>query len=161
MAADLNERLSPNFTLRELVKSQTAVRLGIENLPNDAQLAALRHLCRWILQPVRERFGATNVSSGLRVLALNRAVGSGDNSQHTRGEAADFECVAADNLEVAQWIRDNLEFDQLILEFYTPGDPRSGWVHCSVKDSDDNRGEVLTASRGPDGRTVYSAGLAA
>ena len=152
----LSERLSPNFTLRELVRSQTASRQGIDNSPDEAQYNALYLLSNNILQPVRDDLGPTNVSSGLRVLELNRAIGSSDTSQHPKGEAADFETLSVDNLSLAQWIRDNLDYDQLILEFFDPDDPRSGWVHCSYAQV--NRKRVMTAQR-IDGKTVYTVGL--
>jgi hypothetical protein len=71
------------------------------------------------------------VTSGFRSVALCEAIGSSANSQHARAEAADFECPGVDNVELFDWIKSNLEPDQLILEFYTPGEPNSGWIHCS------------------------------
>ena len=59
------------------------------------------------------------------------AIGSSINSQHAKAEAVDFECVGVDNAEVADWVHKNLETDHLILEFYTPGEPNSGWIHAS------------------------------
>ena len=97
-------------------------------------------------------------SSGFRCLKLNRAVGSKDTSQHVLGEAADFEVLGVDNLQTAIYIRDNLDIDQLILEFYTPGDPKSGWIHCSFRRHGENRKDVLTASR-VNGTVVYAVGL--
>jgi len=151
-------QLSQNFTLYELTKSSTASRLGIDNSPDDWQLSNLTHLAENILQPVRIRFGPTRVSSALRVIELNRAVGSGDSSQHPKGEAADFEVVNISNYEVAAWIEGNLDFDQLILEFHTPGDPNSGWIHCSIRRDGKNRKSVLTAYW-KDGKVVYVQGL--
>ncbi len=155
---DLTERISANFSLKELVKSSTALRLGIDNSPDEAQLAALRLLAANVLQPVRDQFGSTSISSGLRVLELNRAVKSKDTSQHVKGEAADFECLSSSNLATAGWIQENCAFDQLILEFYTPGDPLSGWVHCSALAAE-NRYQVLTAYRNDQGVVVYETGL--
>jgi zinc D-Ala-D-Ala carboxypeptidase len=135
-------RLSKNFSLDELTKSQTALRMGIDNEPTPGDLYNLSQLCDNILQPVREHFGKpVTVSSGYRSVALCEAIGSSAKSQHAKGEAADFEIMGIDNKEVAVWIRDNLDFDQLILEFYKDGEPSSGWIHCSY--SDDNRGSVL------------------
>ena len=108
-------KLSKNFSLKELLRSDTAIRLGIDNTPNQEQLINLTHLAIFILQPVRDQHGSTTVNSGLRVLELNRAIGSSDNSQHAKGQAADIECAAISNLELAKWIRDNLDFDQVIL----------------------------------------------
>ena len=123
--------LSKNFTLQELTKSDTAVRKGIDNNPNSDQIAKLQLLCENILQPVRDHFGRVKVTSGFRSEDLCLAIGSSRNSQHAKAEAADFECVGVDNAEVADWIKMNLETDQLILEYYTPGEPNSGWIHAS------------------------------
>ena len=123
--------LSRNFTLQELIKSDTAIRLDINNNPNSGQIEKLKDLCENILQPVRDHFGRVKVTSGFRSEQLCLKIGSSINSQHAKAEAADFECMGTDNAELADWIYENLEFDQLILEFYTPGEPNSGWIHCS------------------------------
>ena len=151
-------KLSKNFSLRELTRSSTAMRLGIDNNPNQEQLVNLTALSCCVLQPVREEHGRVTINSGLRVLELNRAIKSGDNSQHVFGMAADLEAPAISNFELAKWIQDNLNFDQLILEFYEKGDPASGWVHCSYRTDGQNRKEVKTASR-QEGRVVYEDGL--
>ena len=123
--------LSRNFTLQELIKSDTAIRLDINNNPNSGQIEKLKALCENILQPVRDHFGRVKVTSGFRSEQLCLKIGSSVNSQHAKAEAADFECMGTDNAELADWIYMNLEFDQLILEFYTPGEPNSGWIHAS------------------------------
>ena len=123
--------LSRNFSLQELIKSDTAIRKGIDNNPNADQIEKLKLLCENILQPVRDHFGRVKVTSGFRSSELCAAIGSSVNSQHARAEAADFEVIGTDNAELFDWIKDNLEPDQLILEFYTPGEPNSGWIHCS------------------------------
>jgi len=123
--------LSRNFTLSELIKSDTAIRRGINNNPNAEQIEKLKLLCENILQPVRDHFGRVKITSGFRSSELCVAIGSSINSQHARAEAADFECIGVDNAELADWIHKNLPYDQLILEFYTPGEPNSGWIHCS------------------------------
>ena len=123
--------LSRNFTLSELIKSDTAIRRGINNNPNAEQIEKLKLLCENILQPVRDHFGRVKITSGFRGVELCLAIGSSQNSQHARAEAADFECPGVDNAELADWIHKNLPYDQLILEFYTPGEPNSGWIHCS------------------------------
>jgi zinc D-Ala-D-Ala carboxypeptidase len=154
-------RLSRSFTLKELTYSSTALRLGIDNSPEPLHLVALSALCHTILQPVRDHFGQPIVvSSGLRLPEVSRAVGSSDKSQHCKGEAADFEIMGVSNLEVAQWIRDNLitEVDQLILEGWNPteADPtNSGWIHCSHSREGEQRHQVL---RTADFKT-YEAGL--
>jgi len=149
-------QLSKNFSLRELTRSQTAIRKGIKNEPDQEQLMNLVALTVKILQPCRDKFGSVSINSGLRVLELNKAIGSGNNSQHTKGQAADFEAYSISNTELAKWIKDNRCFDQLILEY--PGkDPRDGWVHCSFNRLG-NRMEVLTAVK-ERGKTVYKKGL--
>ena len=147
-------KLSKNFTLSELTKSQTAVRKNIKNEPSTAHVENLIHLAETVLQPVRDHFGKPVViSSGYRSPELCEAIGSSSKSQHARGEAADFEIMGVDNMQLAMWINKNTDFDQLILEFYEPGDPNSGWVHCSaVKEG--SRGQVLKASK-VEGRTKY------
>ena len=135
-------QITANFSLDEMTKSQTALRKGINNMPDPIHLHNLHGLCKNILQPVREHFGrAVTISSGYRSEDLCVAIGSSRKSQHAKGQAADFEIFGVDNKEVAEWIRDVLDFDQLILEFYNEDDPSSGWVHCSY--AEDNRGSVL------------------
>ena len=124
--------LSRNFTLSEMTKSDTAIRKGINNNPNAEQIEKLKTLCEKILQPVRDHFGRVKVTSGFRSVELCQAIGSSVNSQHAKAEACDFEVIGVDNAELADWIHRELEWDQLILEFYTPGEPNSGWIHCSV-----------------------------
>lgn len=138
--------MTPHFKLAEFTKSQIASRLGIDNTPPELVKRRLKALAERILEPVRKHFGRpVRISSGYRCLALNKAIGSKTSSQHVRGEAADFEIPGIPNIEVACWIRDNLEKDQLILEFWEQGDPHAGWIHCSY--SENNRNMVLTISR--------------
>ena len=114
----------------------------------------LIHLAKTILQPVREHFGKpVMISSGYRSPELCEAIGSSAKSQHAKGEAADFEIPGVDNMQLAIWINKNTDFDQLILEYYEPGDPNSGWVHCSaVKEG--SRAQVLKATK-VEGKTKY------
>ena len=141
-------KLSANFTLSELTKSQTAVRKGIPNNPNEDQIDNLKLLCQKILEPIRSDFEKPIlVSSGFRTAELCIAIGSSINSQHAKGEAADFEIWGMDNKELAWWIKNNLEYDQLILEFYKEGEPNSGWIHCSYK-SNGNRKQSLKINKG-------------
>ncbi len=112
--------LSKSFTLNELTKSQEATRLGIDNTPNEEQILNLKLLCDNILQPIRDYYGMpVSVSSGYRSAELCEAVGSSSKSQHTKGQAADFELFGIHNREVSDWIVKNLDFDQCILEFWT------------------------------------------
>ena len=151
-------KLSNNFTLKEFTKSMTATRLGIDNTPEGEHLEAAKSLFEHIVQPVRDQFGPTRINSGYRSPELNEAIGGSSHSQHCKGEAVDIECNGHSNYDVAKWIEDNLEFDQLILEFYTPGVPDSGWVHVSFARTTLNRRSVLTAMK-EDGKTVYKTGL--
>ena len=152
-------RISKNFTLKELTKSSTGERLGLDNSVKDQEtLVNLCALTHNILQKVREEHGRTTVNSSFRCLDLNRAIKSSDKSQHVKGEAADIECPALDNLKLAKWIASNVDFDMVLLEFYTPGIPDSGWVHVSYKADGNNREKELTAVK-IKGKTVYKEGL--
>ena len=148
-------RLSKNFTLAEFTKSQTATRKGLDNTPGAEHLENAKALFENVVQKVRDKFGVTVINSGYRGPALNEAVGGSSKSQHCKGEAADIECPGTGNYDVAKWISENLDFDQLILEYWKPEEPNSGWVHCSYKGSDSNRKEYLRAVKGADGRTSY------
>jgi len=145
--------LTRNFTLSELIKSDTAIRKGINNNPNAEQIEKLKALCENILQPIRDHFGRVKITSGFRSVELCEAIGSSARSQHARAEAADFECIGVDNAELADWIHQNLPYDQLICEFYTPGEPNSGWIHCSYV-SDQPRASYLWAYKS-EGKTKY------
>jgi len=140
-------RLSNHFTLAELCKSHFATRHGIINEPDDEQIEALVCLSENILEPIRVYYGIPYApSSGFRGSELNRRLGGVSHSQHRNGEAADLELPGVDNMELAKWIEGNLEFDQLILEYYKAGEPASGWVHVSYAQGN-NRGEVLSKDR--------------
>ena len=145
--------LSRNFTLSEMTKSDTAIRKGFNNNPNAEQIEKLKTLCEKILQPVRDHFGRVKVTSGFRSVELCQAIGSSVNSQHAKAEACDFEVIGVDNAELADWIHRELEWDQLILEFYTPGEPNSGWIHCSVTEGMPRK-SFLHAFRA-EGKTKY------
>jgi len=147
-------RVSANFTLQEMIKSQTAMRLGIDNNPTPEHVTSLRALCNNVLEPMRDHFKTpVIISSGYRSPFLCEEIGSSHTSQHCKGEAVDFEVVGSDNYQVARWIEANLEYDQLILEHYTPGKPNSGWIHVSYI-TGQNRKQALTF----DGKH-YSKGL--
>ena len=147
--------LSQNFTLQELTYSDTAIRKSMDNTPNEEQIENLRLVCNNILEPVRVHFKApVVVSSGYRSVAVCEAVGSSAKSQHTKGQAADFEIFGIPNKEVADWIVNNIDYDQCILEFWNENEPNSGWVHCSFN-SAGNRRQYLKAQK-IDGKVVYS-----
>ena len=148
-------KLSENFTLDELTKSQEAIRLGILNEPNDEHITNLILLCKNILQPIRNYFKIpVSISSGYRSAALCEAIGSSIKSQHTKGQAADFEIFGVHNKEVSDWIVQNLDYDQCILEFWNENEPNSGWVHCSYS-VNGNRKQYLKAEK-LNGRIVYT-----
>jgi len=151
-------KLSENFTMAEFIKSDTANRLGIDNTPEGEHLENAKALFENVVQKVRDHFGPTVINSGYRCPELNEAVRGSKTSQHCHGEAADIEVPGVANGELAQWIVDNLEFDQVILEFYTPGEPSSGWVHVTYKKDGSNRNKALTAAK-IDGKTQYSNGI--
>lgn len=143
-----DRKLSANFSLSEMVRSSTAERHGIDNWPKEQYIIDnLELVCQNILQPIRTSFGRPiRPNSGYRCLKLNKKLGSKPTSQHVQGQAVDVEIPGVSNYDLAKWVRDNLEYDQLILEFYYPGKPSSGWVHVSFKESG-NRGKVLTINR--------------
>jgi hypothetical protein len=152
-------QLTKNFSMKELTNSSTAVRLGIDNTnPPERVVTKLFALCDNVLQPARDMLGRLNINSGYRCLELNRALGSSDTSQHVAGEAVDVEHGVISNYELACWLRDNLDYDKIILEFYTPGVANSGWVHVTYKSTKENRKQTYTAVK-ENGKTVYKTGL--
>lgn len=129
---NLEERLSEHFTLKEMTRSATALRLNIDNTPPAAVVDNLRRLCVHVLEPLRRRFGMIRISSGYRCEELNRKVGGVSNSQHTKGEAADIHTASmAEARKYYDWLQQNTTFDQLLLE------RRMGngccWLHVSYK----------------------------
>ena len=147
--------LTENFSLLELTKSQTAERKGIDNTPSAEHQENLKSLCEMILQPIRDHFGqVVSVSSGYRSPELCVAIGSSTQSQHAKGQASDFEIFGISNKELADYIDQNLDYDQLILEYWKGEDePNSGWVHCSYTNGN-NRKQYLRAYK-ENGSTKY------
>ena len=143
-------KLTANISLDELIKSQVAERKGINNNPSPMQIENLKALAVNILQPIRSQFDKPLIiSSGFRCAQLCLEIGSSINSEHcadNKSAAADFEIPGIDNKELAEWIKSNLEYNQLILEFYREGEPSSGWVHCSYS-TDLNKKQSLIAYR--------------
>ena len=147
-------KLTENFSLIELTKSQTAERKGIDNTPSPTHQENLKSLCVNVLQPVRDHFSrGVSISSGYRSEELCLAIGSKTTSQHARGEAADFEIFGISNKELANYVHFNLNYDQLILEYWKEEDPNSGWVHCSFSEGN-NRRQYLRAYK-ENGSTKY------
>ena len=151
-------KLTEHFTLEELIVSPTAKRLGLPNTPSPEHIANMKYVCEKILEPVRAHFGKpVQINSSYRSPAVNKAVGGSATSQHSNGEAVDFEIPGIPNKQLADWVADNLEFDQVILEFYNAKDgANSGWVHASIKRNGQNRKQRLIASKSKAGGTVYT-----
>ena len=149
--------LSKNFSLKELTASQTAARKGIDNTPSPTHQENLKSLCTHVLQPVRDHFSrVVSVSSGYRSAELCLAIGSKTTSQHAKGEAADFEIFGVSNKELADYIHEHLDYDQLILEYWKEEDPNAGWVHCSYSEGN-NRKQYLKAYKDENYKTCYQS----
>jgi putative chitinase len=157
---DGEEMLSEHFALKDFVKSETAIRRGIPNVPTTDHKIALKAVCEHILEPVYAHFQQdVRINSSYRSPKLNAAVGGSAKSQHCNGEAVDFEIDGLPNPDLAMWVSRNCEFDQLILEFYNPKEgPNSGWVHASYTAKGTNRRQILTAVM-EGGKTVYKPGF--
>jgi zinc D-Ala-D-Ala carboxypeptidase len=140
-------------SLKELLFSETATRLGIDNTPTDQVLINLQTLIYKVIEPIINQFGDIKITSGYRSPALCKAIGSSLTSQHTLGMAVDCEVVGVPNKELADWCVSHLEFDQCILEFWKPEEANSGWVHISYNKGN-NRKMYLRAYKA-NGRTVY------
>ena len=150
-------KLSDNFTLAELIKSQTAERCGIDNNPDKEQIANLVSLCENVLQPIRNYFDKPVViTSGFRSPELSQKIGSSSRSQHCKGQAADIEIPGVSNKDLSDWISQNVSFDQVILEFHDPIEPNSGWVHVSFVSEYSNRENYLIAEKDENGKVRYS-----
>ncbi len=145
-------KLSKNFVLSELTKSNTAKRLGIKNEPTKEHMDNLQVLVRDLIQPIRDGIGPIRVSSGYRNPELNRAIGGSRKSQHCKGEALDlqfWEMGQMNNKAIYDWVlKSGIEFDQMINEF------DFAWIHISLK-SKDNRKQVLEAYKDEEGHTKY------
>lgn len=145
--------LTKHFTLAEMMKSQTAARRGLRNVPGPDAVAALRLLCEKVLEPIREHFARpVIVTSGYRAPAVNKAIGGSASSQHCFGMAADFTVPGVSNIDLCRWIMRNMKYDQLIYEF-----GESGWVHVSYRDGN-LRHQELTAKRVA-GKVKYLPGI--
>lgn len=138
---DLDQQLSPHFTLREMVASATAIKYNIDNTPESEDVICLRTLCEKVLEPLRKRFGAIHVTSGFRSVELNEKVGGVRSSQHLQGQAAD---IYVPNAEVGRkmylYVLRNLEFDQMFVERKRLDGSR--WIHVSYVSPSRNRYEA-------------------
>jgi len=146
-------KLSKNFTLSEIIHSNTAKRLGIDNAPNKEHLKNMQVLVRDLIQPIRDALGPIRISSGYRNPELNRAIGGSSKSQHCKGEALDLQYWSKGkmcNKEIYDWvIKSGIEFDQMINEF------DFSWIHISLKSNGKNRKQILEAYKDSDGDTAY------
>ena len=145
-------RLSKNFVLSEITRSNTATRLGISNEPTKKHLESMQRLISNLIQPMRDELGPIRITSGYRSPSLNRSIGGSNKSQHCKGEALDLQFWKDGqmcNKEIYYWIlKSDLEFDQMINEF------DFAWIHVSLKGSK-NRKDVLEAYKDEDGDTKY------
>lgn len=143
-------QLSEHLSLAEVTRSETAKRRGISNMPTDAHLANFKLLAEKVFEPIRNHFGKPiHISSGYRSAALNKAVGGASSSQHCSGEAIDIDMDGSahgiTNKMVFDYIKDNLQFDQLIAEFPEKGNP--SWVHVSYESTGKQRKQILVAKK--------------
>jgi hypothetical protein len=139
-------QLSKNLSLAEVIRSETAKRKGISNMPTEAHIENFKLLAEKVFQPIREHFGVPiHISSGYRSAALNTAIKGSGSSQHCSGEAIDIDMdgTSITNAAIFNYIKDNLEFDQLIWEFGTDANP--DWVHVSYESTGKQRKMMLKA----------------
>lgn len=149
MKINLHEKLSPHFTLGEMIRSEIASKHGISNIPDSETIERMKIVCCRILEPVRDHFGIPfSPNSGYRSKELNRLLRGSETSQHMLGQAVDFELPGISNYDLAHWVSTELIYDQLILENHIPGKPDSGWVHCSIVSGKTNRMQCLTIGGG-------------
>ena len=150
-------KLSKNLWLSEVIKSNTATRRGIDNSPTDLHIANLKYLAEKIFQPIREHFGCPIfVSSGYRSKALNEAIGGSQRSFHSHGMALDLDmdnkASKISNTDIFNFIKDNLEYTELIWEFGDEDKP--DWVHVAIAKGRENEKNAKVAYR-EDGKTKY------
>lgn len=148
-------QLSKNLSLAEVIRSETAKRKGVSNMPTEAHIENFKLLAEKVFQPIRDHFGVPiHISSGYRSAALNKAIGGAASSQHCTGEAIDIDMdgTSVTNAQIFNYIKDNLEFDQLIWEFGTDANP--DWVHVSYESTGKQRKQILKAKK-VGGKTTY------
>jgi zinc D-Ala-D-Ala carboxypeptidase len=151
-------QLSKHLALAEVTRSDAAKRKGISNEPTPEHLKNFQLLAEKVFEPIREHFAVPiKISSGYRSAALNKAIGGAASSQHCSGEAIDIDMdgTSITNAQIFNYIKDNLNFDQLIWEFGTKANP--DWVHVSYESTGKQRKQILRATRNAAGKTVYAA----
>lgn len=136
----LTQKISTHFDLSEFTQSDKAVKLQIDNTPEDWHIENLKELAINVLEPLREYVGAIRISSGYRSLELNKAVGGSSTSQHCTGQAVDISFSFMDKYKFA-WIIDNIDYDQLIWEY--GDDNKPAWIHISYVSKKANRKQTL------------------
>ena len=149
-------QLSKHLSLAEVTRSESAKRNGISNQPTPEHLENFKKLAEKVFEPIREHFNVPiHISSGYRSLALNKKIGGASSSQHCSGEAIDIDMdgTSITNKQVFDFIKQHLEFDQLIWEFGTSSNP--DWVHVSYESTGKQRKQVLKATK-QGGKTVYT-----
>jgi hypothetical protein len=149
-------QLSKNLSLAEVMRSETAKRKGVSNMPTPEHIENFKLLAEKVFQPIREHFGVPiHISSGYRSYALNKAVGGSASSQHCSGEAIDIDMdgTSITNKQIFDFIKENLNFDQMIWEFGTDANP--DWVHVSYESTGKQRKQILKASKTASG-TKYT-----
>ena len=148
-------KISDNITYAEAIHSETAKRKGIDNTPNPTQIEAMKLVAEKVFQPLRKWVGGPiKVNSFFRSADLNEAIGGSKTSQHCKGQAIDIDDTFghAINAVMYRWIKENLDFDQMIWEFGDDKNPN--WVHVSYVSEDKNRNRCLKAYK-EDGKTKY------
>lgn len=152
-------KLSKNLYLSEVTKSRTAKRLGISNEPTKEHLVNLQILAEKIFQPIRDYYNSPiYISSGYRSESLNKAIGGSKSSQHCKGQAIDIDRDGhslPNNGQIFEYIKNNLEFDQLIWEFGSNTNP--DWVHVSYNTNGSQRKQILVAYKDSNNRTKYKS----
>ena len=149
-------KISDNITYAEAIHSQTAKRRGIDNTPTAKQVEVMKLTAEKIFEPLRKFVGGPiKVTSFFRSAELNKAIGGSKTSQHCKGQAIDIDDVFGHktNAEMYNWVKENLNFDQMIWEFGTDMNPN--WVHISYVSEEDNRNRCLKAYKDERGKTKY------
>lgn len=150
------EKISENISYNEATRSNTSVKLGIDNTPNKEQLEQMGLVAETVFQPLREHFGVPiRINSFFRSPELNKAIGGSKTSQHCKGQAIDMSCRAVSNTQLGEWIMNNLSFDQLIFEHYDEDTKDFRWIHVSYTTLRANRFQVLEMYKDKKGKSKY------
>lgn len=151
------DKISNHISMVEATRSNTASRLGLPNVPDADTISRMETVAKEVFEPLREWVGEPiKINSFYRSPELNKAIGGSKKSQHCKGEAIDIDDTycSATNAEMFTYIKNNLDFDQLIWEFGNSSNP--DWVHVSYVSPEENRNKILAASKDANGKTMYS-----